>query len=207
MGVCNNALTCPVSRARTTQAKHNPGLQDQREDETKSMGSRQWRSFAAFSGVFLIVVSCSVALSEDPPDAEKAKDNCGPWAAQPSLLRLGKLSEAQFRTSLRKIALLQLGGDGSLSSPADHAVLQMLAAMHGARCKDQAEVPCVQEQLPAVPPDQRVFIASDLINSARLMPHFVTQMLFTAAILPPGAVFVSVYESGSSDATGGHFML
>ena len=46
-----------------------------------------------------------------------------------------------------------------------------------------------------------VFIASNLHQSEHLMPHFVFCLAETAALLGTRLGFVSIYESGSSDAT------
>jgi hypothetical protein len=53
----------------------------------------------------------------------------------------------------------------------------------------------------SLPRNQSFFIATNLKNNERLMPHYIMQLL--KALLPSeqGAMFVSVYESGSMDAT------
>ena len=47
----------------------------------------------------------------------------------------------------------------------------------------------------------RLFVASNQYNSEAVMPNFVLQLLRLAVTLPTGALFVSVYESGSQDGT------
>lgn len=49
---------------------------------------------------------------------------------------------------------------------------------------------------------EKVLIAANLHNSVALMPHYSLQLLALLAVRPPGSTFLSVYESGSSDATG-----
>ncbi|BDA47686.1 probable alpha-1,3-mannosyltransferase CMT1 [Coccomyxa sp. Obi] len=56
--------------------------------------------------------------------------------------------------------------------------------------------------MPAVAAGLRVFFASNLRDNAPLMPHYITQMLFTVTSLRAGSAFVSIYESGSRDGTG-----
>jgi hypothetical protein len=46
----------------------------------------------------------------------------------------------------------------------------------------------------------KYMIAANLKDNSKLMPHF-SQQLLTVASLLRGRVFVSIYESGSSDAT------
>ena len=48
----------------------------------------------------------------------------------------------------------------------------------------------------------RVFVASNLKDSAAKLQHYIVQMLTSLAALPRDDVFVSIYESGSKDATG-----
>ena len=49
---------------------------------------------------------------------------------------------------------------------------------------------------------QRVLVAGLLTNTEALMPHYVLQLLKYATAMPPGGVFVTMYESGSTDLTG-----
>ena len=50
---------------------------------------------------------------------------------------------------------------------------------------------------------ERILIAANLHNSESLMPHYTLQLLALLAVRPPAATFLSIYESGSSDDTGG----
>ncbi len=68
---------------------------------------------------------------------------------------------------------------------------------------DTPAVPCLPDPaLPTPPKDKRIFIASNLHINAALMPHYITQLLLSVVSLTPGDTFVSLYESGSTDATG-----
>jgi alpha-1,3-mannosyltransferase len=53
----------------------------------------------------------------------------------------------------------------------------------------------------AASPPSPVLIAANLRDAAHLLPHWTVQALALASAAPPGRVFVSVYESGSADAT------
>ncbi len=60
---------------------------------------------------------------------------------------------------------------------------------------------------PSVRP-QKVFVAGLMTNTEALMPHYILQLLELSVSLPSGSIFLSVYESGSTDSTGewSHFM-
>lgn len=45
----------------------------------------------------------------------------------------------------------------------------------------------------------RYLLAANLHNSRAVLPNFIVQLSLLASQLPPGALFVSVYESGSTD--------
>ena len=63
---------------------------------------------------------------------------------------------------------------------------------------------CLQDPtLPEPSQTQRVLIAVNLRNNAPLMPHFIVQLTAALALLPHGKVFISIYESGSEDSSGG----
>ena len=49
---------------------------------------------------------------------------------------------------------------------------------------------------------QKVLVAGLLTNTEALMPHYILQLLKYATAMPPGNVFVTIYESGSTDLTG-----
>lgn len=48
----------------------------------------------------------------------------------------------------------------------------------------------------------KVLIAANMYDNEAVAPHFVLQLLKLVARFPRGRIFVSVYESGSKDATG-----
>lgn len=48
---------------------------------------------------------------------------------------------------------------------------------------------------------QKVFVALNLRDSEAVMPHFIRQLLHLAAHLGPDHLFISIYESASSDRT------
>ena len=50
--------------------------------------------------------------------------------------------------------------------------------------------------------NKRIFIAANFKDNEHVMPHLLVQLWHTIALLPEGAVFVSIYESSSSDQTG-----
>ncbi len=58
-----------------------------------------------------------------------------------------------------------------------------------------------EDVMPSARP-QNVFVAGLLTNTEALMPHYVLQLLEFSISLPTGSIFVSVYESGSTDSTG-----
>jgi hypothetical protein len=58
-----------------------------------------------------------------------------------------------------------------------------------------------EDVMPSARP-QKVFVAGLLTNTEALMPHYVLQLLEFSVSLPTGSLFVSIYESGSTDSTG-----
>ena len=58
-----------------------------------------------------------------------------------------------------------------------------------------------EDIMPSARP-QKVFVAGLLTNTEALMPHYVLQLLEFSVSLPSGSIFVSIYESGSTDSTG-----
>ncbi len=58
-----------------------------------------------------------------------------------------------------------------------------------------------EDVMPSARP-QKVFVAGLLTNTEALMPHYVLQLLEFSVSLPTGSIFVSIYESGSTDSTG-----
>ncbi|KAK9820093.1 hypothetical protein WJX72_006049 [[Myrmecia] bisecta] len=65
-------------------------------------------------------------------------------------------------------------------------------------------VPCREDPSLKPPPSstgQKYLVAINLRNNEDVMPHFCSSLLETLAILPEGSVFLSIYESGSTDNT------
>ena len=54
----------------------------------------------------------------------------------------------------------------------------------------------------SISPQRTVFLAGLLTNNEALMPHYILQLLEFASVMPAASLFVSVYESGSTDKTG-----
>ena len=48
----------------------------------------------------------------------------------------------------------------------------------------------------------RVLLAANMHNNEELLPHYLAQLIHVLSLLPPGSAFLSIYESGSTDATG-----
>lgn len=116
---------------------------------------------------------------------------------------LKRFSTSQIRQAFIHVAAAQKYGKPLVyRGILDKSVHNGLVAI--AKCgKRASQVPCLQDpSMPAPPSGQRIFFASNLRDNAPLMPHYITQMLFTVTTLSPGSAFVSIYESGSSDATG-----
>lgn len=72
---------------------------------------------------------------------------------------------------------------------------QTLPICTGGSAREDASLPSY------LPHHQHYLVAANLKNNEPLMPHYIMQLL--KALLPSehGTVFVSVYESGSFDAT------
>ncbi len=62
-------------------------------------------------------------------------------------------------------------------------------------------VPCEEDPSLPGPPQGRYLLASNLHNSEGIMPNYVLQLLRLALLLPPGDLYVMIYESGSGDQT------
>ena len=54
----------------------------------------------------------------------------------------------------------------------------------------------------AISPQQSVLLAGLLTNNEALMPHYILQLLQFVVAKPVDKLFVSIYESGSTDKTG-----
>jgi alpha-1,3-mannosyltransferase len=48
-----------------------------------------------------------------------------------------------------------------------------------------------------------VLLASNLHQNEALLPHYILQLLELLVGIPQGSAHVSIYESGSTDKTGG----
>lgn len=84
---------------------------------------------------------------------------------------------------------------------ASSAVQQLLLAVEGRA--NASAVQCINDpSLPQIPEGKRFFIASNLHNNEKLLPHFTLQLLSLLQQLPKGSAYVSIYESGSTDRTG-----
>jgi len=125
---------------------------------------------------------------------------------QESLIDLADSPKAQLRQAFQTIARSQLYGRPlQIQEHLEKRVYDILSAVDQCGAGTPA-VPCLLDStLPPPPRDKKIFIASNLHNTAALMPHYITQLLLSVVSLVSGNVFVSVYESGSTDATGEHF--
>ena len=120
-----------------------------------------------------------------------------------SLIDLENSPRAQLRQALQVIARSQLYGRPlQIQEHLEKRIYDILSAVDQCGAGTPA-VPCLLDPtLPTAPKDKRIFIASNLHNNAALMPHYITQLLLSVVSLTPGDTFVSLYESGSADATG-----
>ena len=75
-------------------------------------------------------------------------------------------------------------------------VIEQRASENGVPCHGDAT-------LPPVPAGTRLFLASNLHNNEALLPHYTLQLLQLLVGLSQGSAYVSIYESGSTDRTGG----
>ena len=65
-------------------------------------------------------------------------------------------------------------------------------------------VDCIEDpSLPPIPAGDKLLIASNLHNNEELLPHYILQLLGLLVQLPEGTAYVSIYESGSTDKSGG----
>lgn len=94
-------------------------------------------------------------------------------------------------------------GDGCFAALRAAAQLQHRNPAHVRLCGDAAAAA-------AAPPPargRRVMVALNLHNSAAVAPHSLRQLLALAAAHERGALFVSIFESGSTDATPAYLEL
>ena len=111
--------------------------------------------------------------------------------------------KAQLRQAFQGIARSQLYGRPlQIQEHLEKRAYEILLAVDHCGAGTPA-VPCLLDPtLPTPPRDKKIFIAANLHNNAALMPHFITQLLLSVVSFTPGNAFVSLYESGSTDATG-----
>lgn len=152
-----------------------------------------------------LVVHIAAATADSVPSITAPAEECINTINN-SVSNLRKYSASQLRQAFIHVAAAQKHGRTLVyRGLTDKSVHHVLLAM--ASCgKKNPEVPCLQDPtMPAVAAELRVFFASNLRDNALLMPHFITQMLFTVTSLRAGSAFVSIYESGSKDGTGNAF--
>lgn len=124
-------------------------------------------------------------------------------AVTQSLGDLDDSPRAQLRQAFQAIARSQLYGRPlQIQEHLEKRAYDILSAVDQCGASTPA-VPCLFDATLATPPrDRRIFIAANLHNNAALMPHFIPQLLLSVVSLPYRDTFVSLYESGSTDATG-----
>lgn len=152
--------------------------------------------------ILFSIIAVNRSHATDSVNATAVEEDCINTISK-GIPYLKQFSASQLRQAFIHVAAAQKHGRPlTYRSVLDKSVHHGLAAI--ARCgKKNPEVPCLQDPtMPAAPAGQRVFFASNLRDNAPLMPHYITQMLFTVTALPVGNAFVSIYESGSKDATG-----
>lgn len=150
----------------------------------------------------ILVVRISSATADSIPSITAPAEECISTINN-SVSNLKRYSASQLRQAFMHVAAAQKTGRPLLyRGLLDKSVHHVLVAM--ARCgKKNPEVPCLQDPtMPAAAAGLRVYFASNLRDNALLMPHYITQMLFTVTSLRAGSAFVSIYESGSRDGTG-----
>ena len=111
--------------------------------------------------------------------------------------------KAQLRQAFQNIARSQLHGRTlEIQEHLEKRAYDVLSAVDQCGAGTLA-VPCLLDPtLVTAPRYKRIFIASNLHNNGALMPHFITQLLLSVVSFTPGDAFISLYESGSTDATG-----
>ena len=151
---------------------------------------------------FIFFVISIAALSSLCAAFESADEQCI-LAIRSGLSDLPVAPKAQLRQAFQGIARSQLYGRPlQIQEHLEKRAYEILSAIDQCGAGTPA-VPCLLDPtLPTPPRDKKIFIAANLHNNAALMPHFVTQLLLSVVSLTPGNAFVSLYESGSTDATG-----
>ena len=85
------------------------------------------------------------------------------------------------------------------------ATTRFRSAIHDASANAPTQL-ChwLKDDIPAafISPQQPVLIAGLLTSNEPLMPHYILQLLRLVVAKPADSLFVSIYESGSTDKTG-----
>lgn len=85
------------------------------------------------------------------------------------------------------------------------ATTRFRSAIHDASANAATQL-ChwLKDDIPAalISPQQSVLIAGLLTSNEPLMPHYILQLLRLVVAKPADSLFVSIYESGSTDKTG-----
>jgi hypothetical protein len=132
-----------------------------------------------------------------PPDGQQAR------SLQDRFERFSLSGAAPAAEAVRRAALeVYHAGNATVSQTStdlDRGAAQLLQEL----VVGKATVACpLDNSLPLqMPRSERVMFAVDLHNNQHVLPHFTYQMIQIIAILGPSQVFVSIYESGSTDST------
>lgn len=151
------------------------------------------------TSALLLLLSGAALLSSASREADEPCIS----AITESLIDLEDSPRVQLRQAFQVIARSQLYGRPlQIREHLEKRVYDILSAVDQCGAGTPA-VPCLQDpMLPSPPQNKKLFIASNLHNNSPLMPHYITQLLLSVVSLTPGDTFVSLYESGSTDATG-----
>lgn len=129
-------------------------------------------------------------------------------------LGLGARSASTVAASLRAAALAGLptaaperGADAALTAAFQALLADLAPPAHCAPGADSTLPPAWGDLTSgdggaASAPPSPILIAADFRDAAHVLPHWARQALALAARAPPGAAFISLYESGSADASG-----
>lgn len=133
------------------------------------------------------------------------------WRAVLSQLYSGQPRSQRLFDSNTELLYNFLGSLGA-SKASVYNLCKKASPMHCAigktcsrRCAGACFLHCSSMQdlsLPTDVPYKRVLIVSNLKDNAALLPHYMLQLLLAVGSLPEKSVFISIYESGSSDASG-----
>lgn len=172
-----------------------------------------------FLGLWLLYLLCTTGASRRGGVGLGRQTNSSLSVATALTTQIGELNLGQYSPDMVRLAFRK-------------AVSPVEAATHsrGIRRGDNAEFldlftklqALVSKISTATPPDvtcswdstlhtsshlgtdgsQKYLIAADMHNNEELLPHFTTQLLHFLALMPTRSVFLSLYESGSTDSTG-----